>query len=477
MGSALGSLLIGEEMETPQGTGKVSERFPLNDRGRELAASGYDSGGDSERVRLRRALAELEEASIKVSGAEPSQYTQDWTVSFAAEFNRHGDFKNRLSVRLSDSISDADLEATQAALQGQGFASLVTEARGILVLAADPGDAELLDWLELGLSDKLSEVPLEDARTWIQRDPAFASRHLLARWYESGFGLDVACQWVETARTLQVSNLDSVGVASDWIKAGVSSQEAAAWYSVDHSLRDYEKAEPWRDRFTLEEAALWMPASIDGWRASLDRVDQLQAAGVDTEFFSSLKERGFEPDKFSPFCKLVLSGYAMDVALSWADLGPKFAGLSNLGQWAESGVSPSDAALWMPMIEEHNSYGSTLLSRIAWVADWVAAGLGPDDARPWIERRDIFWDYEKVKAFQYAGYTLESLGPWIDLADKLHAGRYHCPQADALLTPEGIAEWNGLGAPFNKPEAVGRMLGSGLTLDQVSLVLAEVSGS
>lgn len=470
--SALGSLLIGEEFDAAAAAPEtIAEQFPLNLRARALLSSDYEGDG-SDRVRLRRVFVELGEAGFRVSGAEPSQFCDSAQVSWSARFNRQGDLKSGVQVALCDGLSDGDLESMQAAFQAQGFAALVTESRQMKIVAFDPGDGELLDWLELGMDRQLHDVPLEEARVWIRRDPAFASS-LLRKWFLSGLGLEVACAWVEASRSLKSSGLDLPDISADWIAAGVSPSEACAWVEIDLSLRNFSAAEPWRNRFSLEQAALWVPACLNGWRPSFDRALELEAAGLDAGMLERLVELGFKPERFSLFTQLLLRGYSKQQILAWAELGPRFFSIEQLRHWIDSGIEPQRARGWLKLLEDSGSYGHALLSRIAWIAEWDAAGLSASDAEPWIACRECFWDYGRVRDLQAAGYSLQSLAGWVEVCNRVY-GSHSSP---GFLSADGIAQWTQMGSPFDQPQAVERMLMQGLSVEQVKLVASEISAA
>lgn len=458
MSDALGSLLIGEEIEAKADDGSLRERFPLNDK---VVSVSY-AGEDSDRVRLRKVIAEVKEQSLTISGAEPSQYLPDAQVAISGAFDQYGYLKSgRPIIKLSELLSDGQRETVQAALLTQGFPALVTESGEIRVMAFHLADKpELVEWYELGFVSDIEGVDIDIAREWVRTDPAFSEQRTFTAWQASSYSLDIAKQWVRLGR------LSSPDTAGPWIDAGVLPSEAEAWSKVRPVFSSYQIAEPWRNNMPPEEAAVWLSAcNSNSYRPDVSQVYKLKADGVTLDFLKEALTAGIEERYMPRVANLVVGGMSPSEALSWGSLGGDFISWYMRG-WISAGVDPHKAKEWFALTRElPNLSGRDMMA--GHVASWINAGKTTEEARAWIEASPVFWNYQSVEGWVQAGETPETIEQWLRLAEEVGEPR--------LASHKRLQEWWKLGEPFTTPESIKRMIQAGIKPEQAKALLNEIA--
>lgn len=470
MSTALGSLLIGEEIEEKEAD-QLRDRFPLNARAGKLPDG---ENNISDRVRLRHALSDMRQGlGLAVSGAEPSQYQQDSVAGLRAQFRQSGSIKGKLLVRVDSDLDDSQLEQIQGALQSHGFDALITEISTISVFNSSFHSIEDIEWLELGCT-RIAELDLEKARQWIRADSRFSDTDLLESWVASGVSLEAACQWIN-----QIDDsshmLKRASRAAEWIQAGVSAKEAMQWERVSNALVNFNLVGELRKTMDPEEAKLWNAALHQQWRG-----DSLQAArdrGLTGDLLRSFIKLGFsaEPGQQTLNSASDLVGPLMeaDQALQWAKLGTDFIRRGGARTWKQHGITIQQAEQWYPLVEKYNLTDHSPNYSSKQVMAWIEAGSSPQQVEPWIILSGALWDLEKVTGWTEAGISPQQAKPWIEIADRFHRSSYdHC---DQMYTIQGMRSWTELGAPFDNPQVVERMIQAKVDPEQAMAVAEALS--
>ena len=457
MDDLLSSLLQEDEHETE--IFSVSERFPLNKR-----SFAVETKEGSDRVRLRKVLSQVEECGLSAQGAEPSQHRPDAQVQLRAEFARSGEIKNSyLQVKLEEGLDDEQIEAVQAALQSQGFKALTTAAGRIVVLGPKHQE-RLLEWYELGAGRASETVSLAQAQKWVAANTAFSDVQLLDSWHESGFNLDVCCEWVSIDRLCP--SLTRVDKARPWIEAGVSADEACGWAKISMRLSSYPDAKEWRDNLSLEDASWWIKATSSGWDMCYDKVADFAAQGVTARHIKKLEELGFDERSTKGMMELLSCGLTVERIMEWALLGPTACCMGRVPSTFEArGLNPQNAKEWSALTVGR-------VPRAELVADWSAAGYKAQQAKEWIERNQDFWDFALVSQWLQAGKSLQEAEPWILISES--AAKRRDRGCREMLSYEWVNKWTSLGAPFDQPSSVERMVIAGILPEQAAAVTAEI---
>jgi len=475
MGSALGSLLIGERVDDAAPLSlleEVDRRFPLNAK---RVVCPEDAA--SQRVRLRHVLADLRGKGLIVSGAEPAQHEAAPQVDIHASFRQEGSIRGHLRVIVRpfpDQDQDELILQTQAALQGQHFNCVASHWGGLLMLDFEDSlkeDPWRLDWMKLGCNRASAIIPLEDVMKWVGQSEVFCDMQLLEGWYESGLTVEESLPWVEMSEA--AVRLNRYHNARDWINAGVEPEEVAQWMEISLSFSHYDNVKEWRNNLTLAEAKMWAAALDTNYNLRFETVERWIKTGVTKQHLNVIIDAKLGSHVSASLMAIAGDGASAEELKQWADLGETFNDRGRAHEWRNAGIDAAAAGTWWGMSQDLGLASFYIRgSEVAGgILQWIQAGKSPADAKDWIAASSSFWDYSQVQAWQNAGWTLDQVKPWMKTADLLISKP---SQAQQLRTINGVQAWINLSERCRDPQIVFDLITSNVSIEDAQLILSKL---
>lgn len=463
--------------DAPRSEGLIEShrtKWPLN-----LSVIGMaDDSNTSMRVRIKRAMRNLEQQGVTVSGpvADPDKASSQAAAVFIARFDRSGR-TSRLRVKLSVGALAGQV---QAALIEQGLAAVVDLEGDVLCLPFAPDDETALLALELDAASCNPE-----------------HLHALAVWRAAGFcnkdagtymrmGLDP-----QALREWKAQGFSHTYQISGWCSHGFTPQQAKAW---DAAGTDYYRARQWQAKgFTPEQAKAWMqplghleagvaqklqkmgidPQTACAWKelnggtyGLPEFISEMRAESVDEKQAQQLASKGYHgAAPVRQALRQIKRSANPAQERRWADLGPSFLEESARQQWAEAGMDPEQIAEWQQAFGRGNiavwevqamqrrditptdlatwtQDAPSLGERERWLG-WREAGQDPALARAWAQANPVFADYEQARPWIEAGVSPEQGAGWQELGfelDEVLQWRDVHPRCEDPAFVEGLSD-------------------------------------
>lgn len=473
MASALESLLLdlSDEQQEPQGILEdLHESYPLNLQAPRVDPSKHHEL--SQRMRIRKVRAALQESGIEVSGPEPAHQCQDAQIELTGFFNQHGNLKNGLQVYVNALAKDGEKDRDELLQMGQmvfsscGFASVVNREFRLLVFPDGIGETEL-SWIELGLRrEGVKGMSAEQAERWIMADEVFADHDILDDWHESGYSLAEAKRWVQTEIIDRHGKLvkpwRNAYAVGEWKSAGFDAERASHWARLSERMSRYSSAKAWIDAgITPGEAEKWLALTPDDryYYNVFSTVKELRDSGLKAEQAKLLAESGVGLIDLADLVRWAKEQKVSIARLvSWCVHYDQLGGSGNIKAWHYNGFTPKQALAWCEVGScwgRHNPFYNT-----GQACKWRSAGLEPEDARPWVKIHRSFANLSLVREWQEYGCAPSDAAPWARIANLSAYG------ADNILSPEEVCAWQELHPLLRRPEAVGRMIEARMNINQ-----------
>lgn len=446
----LADLLVDSPATEPQGIlERTRDDWPLNEK-----ASSVTVPDGSDRVRLRQVISTLDDWGIQVSGVENSQYAPDAPVSFSGSFYQSGDLKGQT---LTVTLSDEHLEPVQIALQGSGFAAVVSHSGRLLVRSGHMED-EMVEWMELDQLRPVKDMTPQRFAEWIETCPMLTSPPAVRSLDGAGLEPQEANPWLELQSDPdedgETSSLliDQVSHIPSWAKSGMNPQEAREWIVADrYHFRSFRSVEEWiKAGWSCQEAMAWI--NLMRWSTGPDEVKELQQKGYTVKHALKMKQAGISSWEFN---RMNEAGLTPAETVAWLESG--VGSVESMREFTALSLDGKTLRRWNRAAEKG---GRKNPLKPAEIKVWSEAGRSFDQAEPWLSLHHSFIDLSLVEEWEEAGLRAADADGW---------AKAGVPELSR------VKEWKAVSPSCADPVLVGGLVAQAITPAQAEAVLTSLS--